>query len=170
MNPVLDNAIALRIVYLLQTPFTEFDAYKLGLIDDDGNVLKKKAEMSEKEQDSLSMLHRLVLKVKKMLTKLPGGDSRLKSLVASFLLIKECVEGSRKDIQFEDVDTLTKLVSDDEVLLFEEIASTAVGNVQGLDTEPVVKSKPKMVRRNEKYKYPKFKEFRDGSISNTSNN
>jgi hypothetical protein len=159
MTSIVDNAIALRLVYLLQMPFTDFDAYALGVIDSNGNILKKSSQMTQEEKDSVTYLHRLIFRVKRMLASLPGGDSRLKSLVASFLLMRECLEGKRNDILLEDITSLSDLVSSDEISLFEEIASTAVANVQGLDLEPLVNRKPKMVRRNEKRKYPRFKEI-----------
>jgi|GEM_PF-1393818 len=167
---IVDNAIAIRIVYLLQLPFTDFDAYELGVIDKDGNVLKPVSDMTDKEKNSCTLLHRLIFRIKRLLAKLPGGDSRLKSLVASFLLMRECLENGNDDITEEKILQLSELLTDDEISLYEEIASTAVANVQGLNSEPIVRKKPAMVRRNEKYKYPKFKEFKNGSINNTNHN
>ena len=40
-NLVVDNLIALRILYLLVTPFVKTKAYEYGIIDDKGNYLKK---------------------------------------------------------------------------------------------------------------------------------
>lgn len=164
--PIVDNAIALRIAYMLQLPFVDYDAYKLGVIDEEGNVLKSKSEMTDKEKASITLLHRMIFRIKHLLSKLPGGDSRLKGLVASFLLMREAIENDTYTVTKEQILQLSELVTDDEVKLFEEITSTAVANVQGLDSEPVVNRKPKMVRRNEKYKYPKFKEYNNGTSRN----
>jgi hypothetical protein len=89
-NLVVDNLIALRILYLLVTPFVKTKAYEYKIIDDKGNYLKKYSELkTTAERQSFSYLHRLVFKLKRLLAKLPGGDNRLKSLVAALYLIKE---------------------------------------------------------------------------------
>ena len=89
-NLVVDNLIALRILYLLVTPFVKTKAYEYGIIDDKGNYLKKYSELkTSAERESFSYLHRLVFKLKMLLAKLPGGDNRLKSIVAALYLIKE---------------------------------------------------------------------------------
>jgi len=89
-NTVVDNLIALRILYLLVTPFVKSNAYKLGIIDDKGNYLKKSKDLkTTAERESFSYLHRLVFTLKRLLAKLPGGDNRLKSFVAALYLIKE---------------------------------------------------------------------------------
>ena len=65
MARIIDNVIALRIIYLLVQPFEQTDAFKLGLIDASGKKLKK-AETRE-EKNSTSMLHRLVWNLKRMM-------------------------------------------------------------------------------------------------------
>ena len=40
-NRAVDLVITYRVVKLLVTPFEKQDAFKLGIIDKDGNVLKK---------------------------------------------------------------------------------------------------------------------------------
>ena len=35
-HPFIDNAIALRLLVMLTTPFKEMDAYKAGVIDETG--------------------------------------------------------------------------------------------------------------------------------------
>lgn len=87
---VVDNLIALRIIYLLVTPFTETNAYKLGLIDDKGRQLKKAT--SAEEKNATSMLHRLVWNLKRIISLAPGGSTKIGSLTAAYLLVKEGVE------------------------------------------------------------------------------
>lgn len=84
---VVDNLIALRIIYLLVTPFEQTDAYKMGLIDSNGKPLKK-AE-TPKEKNSTSMLHRLVWNLKRIINLAPGGSTKIGSLAAAYLLVKE---------------------------------------------------------------------------------
>lgn len=87
---VIDNIIALRIIYLLITPFDKTDAYKLGLIDSTGKRLKK-AETSE-EKDASTMLHRLVWNIKRLISLVPGGSSKIGTLTAAMLLVKEAID------------------------------------------------------------------------------
>lgn len=87
---IVDNLIALRIIYLLSTPFEKYDAFRLGLIDAEGRKLKK-AETPE-ESNATSMLHRLVWNLKRIINIAPGGKTRIGSLVAAYLLVKEAYE------------------------------------------------------------------------------
>ena len=87
---VVDSIIALRIVYLLTVPFNKTDAYKLGLIDENGNKIKN-AETSD-EKNATSMLHRLVWNIKKVFALVPGGKTRIGSLVAAYMLVRESHE------------------------------------------------------------------------------
>ena len=89
---IVDNLIALRIIYLLVTPFEDTKAYKIGLIDSKGRPIKK-AETAE-EKDSTSMLHRLVWNLKRIINLAPGGSTKIGSLAAAYLLVKEGVDGN----------------------------------------------------------------------------
>lgn len=87
---IIDNLIAYRILYMLVTPFKETKAYKLGIIDDKGTNLRKTSTLkTSEERDSYTYLHRLVFNMKKIICKLPGGDSKLTNLVAALFLVKE---------------------------------------------------------------------------------
>jgi hypothetical protein len=90
MSKILDNLIALKIVYMLTVPFDQTPAFKLGLIDSNGKQLKK-AETDE-EKEATSMLSRLVWNIKKVFALVPGGKTRIGSLVAAYLLVKESYE------------------------------------------------------------------------------
>lgn len=86
----VDNLIAVRILYKLVTPFNKSDAYKLGIIDEKGVLLKQPSEFTTaEEKNAYDMLDRLVFNLKRLLAKLPGGDNKLKSLAAAYFLVKE---------------------------------------------------------------------------------
>ena len=90
MTDVVNNIIAYKILYMLVTPFKDTDAYKLGIIDENGKNLIKPSKFTKYEQkEAYSYLHRLVFNMKKILAKLPGGDNKLKSIIAALYLIKE---------------------------------------------------------------------------------
>ena len=93
MSRIVDNLIAYRILSMLVKPFDETDAYKLGIIDAKGKILRKNSELkTDEERNAYTYLHRLVFNLKRILIKLPGGDTKLKNFVAALFLIKECYE------------------------------------------------------------------------------
>ena len=86
----IDFLITYRVVKLMVTPFEKQEAYKFGIIDDKGKVLRKyKTLKLEKERRSYTLLHRFVFNLKRILGKV-GLGSRLGSFaVALALMIKE---------------------------------------------------------------------------------
>tara|TARA_B100000424_G_scaffold232791_1_gene195763 strand:+ start:1108 stop:1791 length:684 start_codon:yes stop_codon:yes gene_type:complete len=85
----IDYYLAYQFVKKLSTPFKDTEAYKLGIIDEKGKVLKKRSQLSSKERDSYKLMDTLIFNLKKFLEKLPGGKSKIGSLAAALMLIKE---------------------------------------------------------------------------------
>jgi len=86
----VDLLIAYRIIKLLVTPFNRQEAYKTGIIDDKGKVLKKMKDLTtEKERSSYTMLHRFVFNLKRILQKFGLGSKVGSFAVAMGLLLKE---------------------------------------------------------------------------------
>lgn len=118
MSRFVDNVLAYRILSMLVKNFKDTQAYKLGLIDDKGKNIKK--PQSSKEKDAYSYLHKLVFNMKKIINRLPGGESKLKSVVTALFLIKEYYEsGSRTTSLMED--RYKSLLEMDVSLLEEEM-------------------------------------------------
>ena len=90
MSRGIDFLITYRVVKLLITPFDKQPAFKNGIIDEKGKVLKKyKTLKTEKERKSYTLLHRFVFNLKRILQRV-GLGSKLGSFgVALALLIKE---------------------------------------------------------------------------------
>jgi len=90
MSRAIDLIITYRVVKMLITPFEKTDAFKNGIIDADGKVLRKfKTIKSPKEKRSYTMLHRFVFNLKRILKRV-GLGGRLGSFgVALALLLKE---------------------------------------------------------------------------------
>ena len=90
MSRGIDFLITYRVVKLLITPFEKQPAFKNGIIDEKGKVLKKyKTLKTEKERKSYTLLHRFVFNLKRILQRV-GLGSKLGSFgVALALLIKE---------------------------------------------------------------------------------
>ena len=91
---MIGAAVDLWMVYSfirrLITPFTEWEAYKLGIIDENGNVLKKRKELRRQEEvRAFGVFDVMILNLKKLLAKLPAGQTRLASYAAALWLIRE---------------------------------------------------------------------------------
>lgn len=87
LTKAADTVYTLRFLRLLTTPWEETGAFKAGLIDDEGNKIKK--PFTEKEKSVYNVFHRLVFNVKKLINKVPGGKSKIASYAAALFLIKE---------------------------------------------------------------------------------
>ena len=88
------GAVDLWMVYSfvrrLVTPFSEWEAYKLGIIDERGNILKKRRELRrQEERRAFGVFDILILNLKKLLERLPAGQTRLASYAAALWLIRE---------------------------------------------------------------------------------
>lgn len=102
----------------LTTPFTEWEAYKLGIIDKDGNILKKKDQRkTQEEKDAFRTFDLMILKLKKLLEKIPGGQTRIASYAAALWLIREWNHFSDSSTLTEDI---SESVLDDSLELFIE--------------------------------------------------
>ena len=72
MGRFVDSVIAFRILRLLTTPFSDTEAYRLGIIDEKGKELKKMAQLNTTaERDAYTILHRMVFRLKKIVEKVP---------------------------------------------------------------------------------------------------
>lgn len=152
---LIDNLIAFRILYKLVTPFKDTKAFKLGIIDETGKLLKKQAQLkTQEEKSAYTLLDRLVFNLKRILVKLPGGDAKLKNIVAAYFLIKENYK-QRPSLESLE-EQLNKLVEHDAVLveetltvmefisLFEDAPANATGPMVSTD-EPVIRKKKKKI-------------------------
>ena len=86
---MVDAFIAYKFIKILATPFEKSDAYKMGIIDKDGKILKKRKDLKPDEKKAYTIIHTLVWKIKKILIKLQVGKSRIGSLAAALWFLKE---------------------------------------------------------------------------------
>tara|TARA_B100001113_G_scaffold154340_1_gene126213 strand:+ start:234 stop:818 length:585 start_codon:yes stop_codon:yes gene_type:complete len=86
---VVDTVIVFRILKMMTRKWEEMDAYKFGIIDDNGKRIKSKKPKTSEEKNSFTLLHRLVFNLKRVLELLPFGRTRLASYAASLALLKE---------------------------------------------------------------------------------
>ena len=125
MGRAIDLLITYRVIKMLVTPWKEHDAYKLGIIDDNGKVLRKARSLkSAKEKDSYTILHRFVFNLKRLLGLLPGGKSKFASYATALaLLLKE-----NKDINAVELERgLYKHLIENDLIAFDDDLKESVG-------------------------------------------
>lgn len=90
MNSTIDLALSYKFLKNLVTPFDKWPAYKLGIIDKEGNIIKPRRErLTQQEKDALGYFDVITLNLRKLLGKLPGGKSAIATYAAAYLLLKE---------------------------------------------------------------------------------
>jgi len=89
-NRIVDLLITYRIVKLISTPWEQQEAFKFGIIDKNGKVLKKSSKLNtEAEKDSYTVLHRFIFNLKRILQKVGMGSSLSSFAVALAFILKE---------------------------------------------------------------------------------
>jgi|TARA_A200000159_G_scaffold47505_1_gene43796 hypothetical protein len=136
MAGTIDFLITYRVVKMLVTPWKKTDAFKFGIIDDKGNVLKTQKQVrngkSVKEKKAYTVLHRFVFNLKRILQKV-GLGSRLGSFgVALALLIKE----DQKFAQHQQLIEKTVVSYLKENNMYEELLEES-RTIPEIDKEPV---------------------------------
>lgn len=123
---IIDTWIVYRVLRTLTTPWDEMAAFKFGIIDASGHVLRKQKELqTSKEKASYTLLHRLVFNLKRILEKLPWGKTKLARYATALFLLKEHVKTKRGKWMLEEgFKAFLKKHADEPVILKE---STLVG-------------------------------------------
>lgn len=165
MSAIVDNLIAFRVLYMLVTPFVDTEAYKLGIIDANGKNLRKSSTLkTSKEKDAYSYLNRLVFNMKRILGKLPGGDSSLKNIVAALFLVKEYNQSKERTTSLMEQRFMKVLekVNEGVVLVEEEIELKSFikhleeedGGAPANNTSGAAVNEPKIDKKNiKKYQF-----------------
>ena len=102
---VVDLFMLYQFLKKLVTPFNKTKAFELGIIDERGNVLKKRKDLNTiEERQAFGLFDVLVNNIKKLIEKVPGGKSRIASYAAALLLLREGT-----DIPEDEIDNLFKM-------------------------------------------------------------
>ena len=127
MGRAIDVLITYRIIKMLITPFEKQDAYKYGIIDKNGKVLRKTKELkTAKERDSYTILHRFVLNLKRLINVIPGGKSKIGTYAAALgLLLKESKDLNMVEIEKE----LYTYLRDNDLIHFGEMKESSEDNI-----------------------------------------
>ena len=101
----------------LVTPFEKTDAFKLGIIDEKGKILKRRRDLdTSEEKDAYNLSDTLIWNIKKLMGKIPGGKSRLASYAAALWLIKEQQDGykiTEEELELQFFDMFEKMYNND---------------------------------------------------------
>ena len=90
MGRAIDLFVTYRFIKLLVTPFEKTEAFKLGIIDKKGKILRKSRELKDrKEKNAYTILHRFIFNLKRILQKVGLGSKIGTFGVALAMLIKE---------------------------------------------------------------------------------
>jgi hypothetical protein len=101
-NRAVDLVITYRVIKLLVTPFERQEAFRQGIIDKDGNVLRKFNTLkTTAEKKSYTLLHRFVFNLKRILQRVGLGGRLGSFAVALALLLRENKEYEQHKILIE---------------------------------------------------------------------
>lgn len=178
MSKFIDNAVAIRVLWMLTTPFERTDAFRLGIIDKNGKEIKPISKLNtDAEREAYTYLHRLVFRLKRIIHMVPAENKNFLTFAAAVALVKEGVEYDDDILEelfymaHEDPEAIRLAEElEDRTLSFKEFISemgVAGGGIAGIgishptipnQAEPGVskraqknyKKKNKMFRRNAK--------------------
>jgi hypothetical protein len=108
MGRAIDLFVTYRFIKLLVTPFKDTDAFKLGIIDENGNRImpppkagvrqtKPSKLVTSEEKAAYTVLHKLVFNIKKLFGKVPGLRTKLGTYAAALFLLKDTFKESVDD-------------------------------------------------------------------------
>ena len=108
MGRAIDLFVTYRFIKLLVTPFEKTDAYKLGIIDENGNRImpppvggvrqaRPTPLRTSDEKNAYTILHKLVFNIKKIFGKVPGLRTKLGTYAAALFLLKDTFKESVDD-------------------------------------------------------------------------
>ena len=108
MGRAIDLFVTYRFLKILTTPFDKQDAYKLGIIDKDGNrvmgkpikgikVSKPDPLKTPEEKAAYTILHKLIFNIKKLFNKVPGLKTKVGTYAAALYLLKDTFKESVDD-------------------------------------------------------------------------
>ena len=133
MGRAIDLFVTYRFLKLLTTPFEKQDAFKLGIIDKDGNRIrlpnsdKPQVELDTTEQkNSSTILHKLVFNIKKIFAKVPGLRTKVGTYAAALFLLKDTFKESVDDPDMFEKEFM-KYLKEQGVELDNEISEEVIG-------------------------------------------
>ena len=120
----IDLAYTFRFIRMLVLDWKSWDAYKQGVIDENGKRNKDVKLDTDEKKNSYTHFIRLCANVKRLLNKVPGGSSKLGSFAAALYLVKEKYSLSdnklRKILRESGFDSSSILAEENQWFLLED--------------------------------------------------
>jgi len=133
MGRAIDLFVTYRFLRLLTTPFEDTDAFKLGIIDENGNrVMQKKVKkpavelVTSEQKSSYTILHKLVFNIKKLFNKIPGLRTKVGTYAAALFLLKDTFKESVDDPDVFEKE-FVKFLKENNIELDDEISEEVIG-------------------------------------------
>ena len=133
MGRAIDLFVTYRFLKLLTTPFEKMDAYKLGIIDEKGNRIKKPnstkpaLELSTTElKNAYTILHKLVFNIKKIFQKVPGLRTKVGTYAAALFLLKDTFKESVEDKDMFEKEFM-KYLKENNIEFDDSISEEVIG-------------------------------------------
>ena len=117
-----DLAYTFRFIRMMAMDWKSWDAYKLGIIDENGKRQRNVKLDNDEKKSAYTPFIRLAANLKRLVSNIPGGGSKLGSFASALFLIKEKVgeKGIKTICKEMDIDVLDFLNEKNEWFLLEE--------------------------------------------------
>lgn len=99
LKKAADTVYAFRFIRMLVLDWKDWDAYKAGIIDENGKRVKSVKIDNLEKSSTWTPFIRLCANIKRLVSKAPGGGSRLGSFAAALYLIKEKTGMTDKELK-----------------------------------------------------------------------
>ena len=86
-----DLAYTFRFIRLMAMDWKSWDAYKLGIIDENGKRQRNVKLDNDEKKSAYTPFIRLAANLKRLVSAVPGGGAKLGSFASALFLIKEKV-------------------------------------------------------------------------------
>ena len=133
MGRAIDLFVTYRFLKLLTTPFEKTEAYKLGIIDDNGNRIMQKGIkkpqvplVTTQEKNAYTILHKLVFNIKKIFAKVPGLRTKVGTYAAALFLLKDTFKESVDDPDMFEKE-FVKYLKENDIEFDDSISEEVIG-------------------------------------------
>jgi len=117
-----DLAYTFRFIRMMAMDWKSWDAYKLGIIDENGKRQRNVKLDNDEKKSAYTPFIRLAANLKRLVSSVPGGGSKLGSFASALFLIKEKVgdKGIKSICEEMNVEVLDFLNEKNEWFLLDE--------------------------------------------------
>ena len=133
MGRAIDLFVTYRFLKLLTTPFQKTEAYKLGIIDENGNRIMQKGIkkpqvplVTSQEKNAYTILHKLVFNIKKIFAKVPGLRTKVGTYAAALFLLKDTFKESVNDPDMFEKEFM-KYLKENDIEFDNSISEEVIG-------------------------------------------